>query len=504
VQGRIRLLERTGAISEAVALLEGAMASSRDARAANARAQRALMGLAPPGSAAAGARREGAPDARRSASTRPGGAPAAAAKPGGGGCGWTSVAKARPPPAPEHNATVALAGASAMAGSDGPCASAFGGSLPSLPRVRWAEGFDGPHREGDGLLTSAALAAALAGRGLGLAAQSPPVWAARAAAHAPATAATTADTLRLGANPVLPRDVLRAGEVVRLRDERMTVRTHTRTRTRTQRRCSRCALHAARCALCSAWPPPRACARARVLPPLCRRPRRLTPPPAARAAALSCAALPRLSLPQAMGARIAADLRVAEAQAAQRSADAAAAAAHADAAAPPAAEGAADPLAAEPPLATADEPAAVGGCDARPPSAAPAHGGMPSELAAAFAQLGRPDPYGYGMPSPRLLPPRADDAAAVAAYARELVGVRAQLPRDQTLVPAAHAKGLPSLADVIDAAIAAAARNARAAAPAASAGAIGSAAAGAAGAPAGKAGARPASGAKAAAAAKKK
>jgi hypothetical protein len=58
---------------------------------------------------------------------------------------------------------------------------------------------------------------------------------------------------------------------------------------------------------------------------------------------------------------------------------------------------------------------------------------MDAALAAGLAALGRPDPYGYGLPSPRLIPRSGDDAHGVRAYVAELVGLRAQLPRDKSL-----------------------------------------------------------------------
>ena len=59
--------------------------------------------------------------------------------------------------------------------------------------------------------------------------------------------------------------------------------------------------------------------------------------------------------------------------------------------------------------------------------------GLAAQIEASLALLGKPDPYGYGIPSPRLVPVSADDAHAVGAYVRELIGVRAQLPRDRAV-----------------------------------------------------------------------
>lgn len=240
----LRTLERTGRVGEAVALLAAAIRTGREQRMAAAATQLARAELHSPhssaqagstpglggGSPAATARSAFGSPLAGVASAQLGLAPAAGGAPAGGASptnlGWTSVVRARPLPEPRRTASTWLAGMRDIAPRGGAEASAFGAALPSEARSRWADGYDGPHAGPD--------AKDGFGRGIGLHAASPPVWQQLASplraasgdrpAQPPGVGGlasvlhkqgiTSESRLRVLANPVLPRDVLRAGDLL--------------------------------------------------------------------------------------------------------------------------------------------------------------------------------------------------------------------------------------------------------------------------------------------------
>jgi len=206
----VRALERTGRTGEAVALLDLAIRDNREQQLAatvvHMARQMGQTGLSPLMRASALSSSASAPNLNLQSSSVLGPADRRVG-------GWSSVVKSRPPPSPHATASVWLAGVNSVAPRLGAESSAFSASLPATVRTSWAHLYAGPHTAED--------ATEALGRSIGLKAASPPVWRDMLAQRWGGLGKTlesvgvrSEQALRVASNPVLPRDVLRAGTLL--------------------------------------------------------------------------------------------------------------------------------------------------------------------------------------------------------------------------------------------------------------------------------------------------